>query len=217
MFPGVRELAGLRANRAWLEQWAQQAPSVSWGDVLIGLIVKYQQNPQRAGRSLAYLHAAIHDALVACARRGCESAVLPVAMHAAASRMLDHLYPDESRGRLEALGHSAATAVLAANGAHAQAGVAWQTGRAVAENAIRRAYYDGADLPRLPEKRPPWKPGVWRASPPLNMYDPIEPNAGRWRTPARNASRTNGTSPPAASPRPACGTSTRRSWPSSAS
>ncbi len=182
VFPGERELASLRANRAWLEQWAAQAPSVPWSDVVVGLIVKYQQNPQRAGRSLAYLHTAIHDALVACARRGCDSAVRPIAMHAAASRMLDHLYPDESRGRLEALGHSAATAVLAANGAHARAGMAWQTGRAVAENAIRRAYYDGADLPRLPEKRPPWKPGVWRASPPLNMYDPVEPNAGQWRT-----------------------------------
>jgi hypothetical protein len=159
-----------------------QAPSLAWGDVLVGLIVKYQQNPQRAGRSLAYLHATIHDALVACARRGCESAVQPVAMHAAASRMLDHLYPDESRGRLEALGHSAATAVLAANGEHAQAGMAWQTGLAIAESAIRRAYYDGADLSRLSESRPAWKPGVWRASPPLNMYDPIEPNAGRWRT-----------------------------------
>jgi membrane-associated phospholipid phosphatase len=181
-FPSSAELVRMRANRGWIEQWASQAPSVAWGDVAVGLVVKYQQNPQRAGRAFAYLHTAIHDALVACARRGCEPAVRAVAMHAAAGRMLDHLYPDESRGRLEALGHSAATAVLAANGAQAQAGMAWQTGRAVADNAIRRAHYDGGDMPRLPEKRPPWKPGVWRASPPLNMYDPIEPYAGQWRT-----------------------------------
>jgi hypothetical protein len=96
--------------------------------------------------------------------------------------MLDHLYPDEASGRLEALGHSAAAAVVAANGVQPRATLAWDTGRAVAETAIRRALYDGWDLPRLPAKRPDWKPGVWRAAPPLNIYDPLEPNAEHWRT-----------------------------------
>ncbi len=181
-FPGERELAALRANRAWLERWSAQAPSVAWNDVVAELVVKYQQNPLRAARSYTYAHAAIHDALVECARRGCESAVQPIAMHAAASRVLDHLYPAESRGRLEALGHSAAAAVLAAEGMHPQAALAWRSGAAVAETAIRRALYDGWDLPRLPAKRPAPGPGVWRASPPINIYDPIEPHAGTWRT-----------------------------------
>jgi len=181
-FPAQPELAALRKDRAWLERWARQAPSTAWGDVVAELVVKYQQTPLRAARVYAYVQVSIHDALVQCARLGCEPQVRPIAMHAAASRVLDHLYPDESRGRLEALGHSAAAAVLAANGAQAQAALAWSAGRAVAESAIRRALYDGGDLPRLPAERPAWKPGVWRAAPPLNIYDPLEPGAPQWRT-----------------------------------
>jgi hypothetical protein len=181
-FPAGATLAGLRADKAWLERWAGRPPSVAWNEVVTELVVKYQQNPLRAERAYTYLHTAIHDALVVCAQRGCQPAVRPVAMHAAASRVLDHLYTGETRGRLEALGHSAATAVLAGNGAHAQAGLAWQAGRSVADNAIRRALHDGWDLPRLPEKRVPWQPGLWRAAPPMNIYDPAEPHAGRWRT-----------------------------------
>jgi membrane-associated phospholipid phosphatase len=182
VFPEAAALAKLRGNRDWLERWAAPSPSVSWSDVVSSLVVKYQQNPLRAQRNHAYTQAAIHDALVHCARRGCEAAVQPVAMHAAASRILDFLYPDESRGRLEALGHSAAVAVLAQIGGHPQAALAWRTGQQAAANAMRRAYDDGWDLPRLPAKRPEWKPGVWRAAPPLRMYDPLEPHAGRWRT-----------------------------------
>ncbi len=181
-FPAEGMLAGLRPNRAWIERWSAQAPSVAWNDVVGELVVKYQQNPLRAARSYTYVHAAIHDALVECARRGCERAVQPIAMHAAASRVLDHLYPSESRGRMEALGYSAATAVLAAGAPRRQALLAWQTGCAVAETAIRRALYDGWDLPRLPAQRPAPGPGVWRAAPPINIYDPIEPYAGKWRT-----------------------------------
>ena len=154
-------------------------PSVQWSGIATDLVVKYQQNPQRAVRVFAYVQVAIHDSLVECARRGCEAAARPVAMHAAASGILEHLYPDESAGRLRAIGYSAA---LAAGVAAAQAELAWQAGLDVAEAARRRALVDGWDLPRLPERRPAWQPGVWRASPPLNMYDPVEPAAGRWRT-----------------------------------
>jgi membrane-associated phospholipid phosphatase len=182
VFPEAAALAKLRGNRDWLERWAPPPPSLSWSDVVSSLVVKYQQNPLRAQRNHTYAQVAIHDALVHCARRGCEAAVQPVAMHAAASRILDFLYPDESRGRLEALGHSAAIAVLAQLGGHPQAALAWRVGQQVAANAMRRAYDDGWDLPRLPAKRPEWQPGVWRASPPLRMYDPLEPHAGRWRT-----------------------------------
>ncbi|HYY61879.1 MAG TPA: hypothetical protein VE756_10850, partial [Burkholderiales bacterium] len=83
----------LRANRAWLERWTLQSPSLAWGDVVAELVVKYQQTPLRAARNFTYVHVAIHDALVLCARRGCERAIQPIAMHAAASRMLAHLYP----------------------------------------------------------------------------------------------------------------------------
>jgi hypothetical protein len=182
VFPPAAELARLRTSRAWGEQWTAQPPSLAWNEVVARLVVKYQQNPLRAARAYVYVHASIHDALAECARRGCAPAVRAVAMHAAAGRVLAFLYPDESRGRLEALSHSAAAAVLAGSGGHPQAALAWRTGCMVAESAIRRALYDGWDLPRLTPKRPPWKPGVWRASPPLNMYDPAEPHAGQWKT-----------------------------------
>lgn len=180
--PDTRTLSSLRANRSWLERWTAQPPAVTWDGIARDLVVKYQQNPLRASRVFAYVQTAIHDALVVCARRGCKAEVRPIAMHAAASHVLDHLYPDETRGRLEALGHSAASAVLAASGGHAQAELAWQVGRSVADNAVRRALYDGWDLPRLATGRPAWKSGVWRASPPLNMHDPVEPNAVHWLT-----------------------------------
>ena len=180
--PSAADLEALRANRALVARWAEQPPSVAWNDIVSNLVVKYQPNPLRASRVYTYVHVSIHDALVVCAQRGCDPAVRPVAMHAAASRMLNHLYSNESPGRLEALGHSAAAATLAVIGGHSQAELAWQIGIGVAENAILRALDDGWDQPRLPKSRPAWKPGVWRSSPPLNLYDPADPNAGEWRT-----------------------------------
>ena len=122
--PSEQELAALRGNQAWLARWAVPPPSVAWNDVAAELVVKYQQTPLRATRTFAYVHTVIHDALVQCARLGCEPRARLVAMHAAASRILDHLYPDESRGRMEALGHSAAAAVLASGGSLEQAELA---------------------------------------------------------------------------------------------
>jgi hypothetical protein len=180
--PSAAELEALRANRALLARWVEPPPSVAWNDVVSGLVIKYQMNPLRASRVYAYVHVVIHDALVVCAQRSCEPAVRPVAMHAAAGRMLEHLYPNESPGRFAALGRSGAAALLANLGGHNQAELAWQTGSDVAESAIRRALNDGWDMPKLTPKRPAWKPGVWQAAPPMNIYDPAEPHAPQWRT-----------------------------------
>lgn len=181
-FPGGPELARLARDSAWIARWQSQPPSVAWNEVVAALVVKYQQNPLRAARAYAYVHIAIYDSMVNCVRGGCSQEVLPIAMHAAAGRILDHLYPEESPGRMEALSHSAATAVLAAIGGSTQDLLAWRAGRATAGSAVRRALYDGWDLPKLPSVRPHPGPGVWRAVPPLNAYDPLEPNAGGWRT-----------------------------------
>lgn len=180
--PSAAELEALRANRELLARWVGQAPSVAWNDIVQGLVVKYQLNPLRASRVYTYVHVVIHDALVVCAQRGCEPSARPVATHAAASRMLEHLYPNESPGRFAALGRSGAAALLASIGGHNQAELAWQAGSDVAESAIRRALNDGWDMPKLTPKRPAWKPGVWQAAPPMNIYDPAEPHAPQWRT-----------------------------------
>jgi hypothetical protein len=109
-FPADAALRALGSDRAWVERWAVVVPAVAWNDVVAELVVRYQQNPLRAARAYTYVHTAIHDALVACEQRGCGRAMQRVAMHAAASRVLDHLYTGEASGRLEALGYSAAPA-----------------------------------------------------------------------------------------------------------
>lgn len=60
--------------------------------------------------------------------------------------------------------------------------VARESGRRAAADAIRRALDDGADAIWNPADRPLPGPGVWRAAPPLNLYNPSEPLVGRWRT-----------------------------------
>lgn len=94
----------------WLERWGRLAPAMAWNDIAIELIVKYQQNPLRATRALALLHAAMHDALVLCARAQCDATATRVAQHAAAGRTLAHMYPQESLGLFGALALSAAHA-----------------------------------------------------------------------------------------------------------
>jgi membrane-associated phospholipid phosphatase len=61
-------------------------------------------------------------------------------------------------------------------------GNAWKAGRQAAERAIRRAMADGADRVWDLREHPPDGPGRWRATPPLNIYDPLEALAGTWRT-----------------------------------
>jgi hypothetical protein len=98
---------------AWIERWGRASPSISWNDVALELVVKYQQNPLRAARMLALLHAAMHDALVVCARDKCSPVATRIAMHAAAGHVLAHMYPQETPGRLQALALSASSAALA--------------------------------------------------------------------------------------------------------
>lgn len=60
--------------------------------------------------------------------------------------------------------------------------VARAAGRRAAAEAIRRALDDGGDARWNPAHRPPPAPQVWRAAPPLNLANPGEPLAGKWRT-----------------------------------
>lgn len=165
----------------WLERWGRQPPAIAWNDVAIELVVKYQQNPLRATRALALLHASMHDALVLCARAQCDGAATRVALHAAAGRTLAHLYPQESPGRFGALSLSAVHATLVANPPGSGIQAAWRMGHSAGHAAQTRALDDGADLARDLSARPLQKPGVWRAAPPINIHDPTEPRAGQWR------------------------------------
>jgi PAP2 superfamily len=167
-------------DRTWLERWGRLSPAIAWNDAVIDLIVKYQQNPLRATRAMALMHAAMHDAMVLCARDSCSDTATRIALHAAAGRTLRHLYPQESPGRFDALAVSAAYATVTAAPADSNIKTGWQLGHAAAHAAIARALEDGADLARDLAARPSPRPGMWRAAPPMNIHDPVEPRAGEW-------------------------------------
>jgi hypothetical protein len=57
----------------------------------------------------------------------------------------------------------------------------WRLGQVAARAAIARALDDGADLARDLAARPSPRAGMWRAAPPMNIHDPVEPRAGEWR------------------------------------
>ena len=59
---------------------------------------------------------------------------------------------------------------------------AWASGQLAAQNAIAHALRDDSDLVWDPRQRPALAPGIWRAVPPLNAYDPLEPLAAGWVT-----------------------------------
>ncbi|MGH8741269.1 MAG: hypothetical protein ACREUN_10180, partial [Burkholderiales bacterium] len=69
-----------------------------WTRLALDMIVKYQQNPLRASRSLAILHAAMNDAALLAARQALPQ---PVALHRAAGITLAFLYPQEADGKYE--------------------------------------------------------------------------------------------------------------------
>lgn len=169
------------ADAAWVERWGRLSPAIAWNDTVIDLIVKYQQNPLRATRAMALMHAAMHDALVLCAREACGDTATRIAQHAAAGRTLRHLYPQESPGRFDALAASAAYATVTAHRPDGDIQNGWRIGHAAAHAAIARALDDGADLARDLAARPSPRSGMWRAAPPLNIHDPVEPRAGEWR------------------------------------
>jgi len=177
--PALRSVA---SDATWLDRWGRVPPSIAWTDIVLELIVKYQQNPLRTTRTLALLHAAMHDALALCSRNRCQPAESRIAQHTAAGRILKHMYPQESPGRFEALARSAALASVIAAGFEENTNNGWRWGVTAAKAAIARALDDGADRPRDLSARPRERPGIWRATPPLNIYDPGEPRAGEWRT-----------------------------------
>lgn len=163
--------------------WLTSPAPLPWSDLTLSLIVKYQQNPLRAVRVLALLHAAMDDAVAAARAQRGNDAAQAIAVHAAASAVLGHLYPQEATGRIEAIGRMACTGVaLSQSDRLDELQAAWLAGRQVAARAITRALEDGADAVWQATQRPPPAPGRWRAAPPLNIARPLEPLAGTWRT-----------------------------------
>ena len=153
-----------------------------WTRLALELIVKYQQSPLRAARTLALLHASMHDAHFASAAVADDGVLNAIAVHRSAGEVLGHLYPQEPEGRLAGFGLArAASLIRAGTPAHKNADQHLRIGEAVAARAIARALSDGADARWHVAARPTLQAGQWRAAPPLNLYDPLEPLAGTWR------------------------------------
>jgi len=155
---------------------------LAWTEYSLTVIQKYRQNPQRAVRALAIVHAAMHDAFVLASRDPGDGSGGLAAAHRAVSLTLAYLYPYESvswiEGRGLVLAHEWGTRnKLDAIALERELNI----GEQVAGEAIRRALTDGSD--RRTAAPPPLTsdPGRWRGTPPLNIQVPQEPLAGEWR------------------------------------
>jgi len=155
---------------------------LAWTEQTLRLIQKYQQNPQRAVRALALVHAVMHDAFVLAARDSGSATAGLLAAHRAVSLTLAYLYPYESVAWIEgkglALSHTWA-GVQRVGSARLEREL--QIGEQVAGDAIRRALTDGSDRRTAAPPPPSPDPGRWRATPPLSIHIPQEPLAGEWR------------------------------------
>lgn len=179
--------------------WDEPSIVLPWTGLTLELIQKYSTNPVRAGRALAMLHVAMHDALAIGVGDAAgtlplliDPATLPwrragmrtanpspqAAVAWAAAIVLAYLFPDEPFAGFTALAGEAARAGSDRRGALA-AGEA--LGAAVGQRMVARGMQDGADLPpgRLD---PPLGAGVWQPTPPGFAAQPLEAFAGTWRT-----------------------------------
>jgi hypothetical protein len=174
--------APARSTGASRSSFDETESLLQWTESALRLIQKYQENPQRAARALALLHAAMYDAFVLSARDGVDAGSATVAAHRAASLVLAYLHPYESENWIEGKGLALAYASARAHAlSPAQRARELAIGEQVASDAIRRALTDGADRRNAGLRPPVPGPGTWRATPPLNVHTPQEPLAGEWR------------------------------------
>lgn len=170
---------------------------LSWTEHALRLIQKYQQNPQRAVRTLAVLHAAMHDALASAAGDPEGAAASLAAAHRAAGMTLAYLYPYEPASWIEGKGVALAHAWSQRQGVDPEPlrrGLA--AGERAAHGAIHRALTDGADRRPAAPRVVAAGPGRWRATPPLNIHTPQEVLAGEWRPWVRGSNELQPPPPP---------------------
>jgi hypothetical protein len=134
-----------------------------WIDFELGTIAAQRVNPPRASRALAHLSRAMHLAALAGGSAPDDDVT------GAASRVLAHLHPGEA-ARIDALADELADT----------RSEAFLRGRLIGRLLAALAESDGADTGWT--GTPPERPGVWVPTPPGNVYPPLEPLAGTWRT-----------------------------------
>ena len=153
-----------------------------WPKTALKLIVKYQQNPLRASRMLAYLHVGLHDGwlLGQAENAGAQAfAYAELAAHRSASLILEHFFPNETPG------YFAAQFAFTEPGA-AELSPSWRhwaraVGTQVAQNLIERSLRDGAGRVWPIRNRPADFAGIWHPTYPLYAVNPVEGFAGQWQ------------------------------------
>lgn len=145
-----------------------------WSRRCVQLVVKYQQNPLRAVRAMAYVHAGMHAAWSAVQRS--DAAEREAAAHEVAARMLEALYPHEATGSLRAQARWLSRSALKS---HALPDL--QEAESVLRQLIDRSLRDGAGRVWSPRLRPAEFKGIWQPAPPLFTALPVEGLAGEWR------------------------------------
>lgn len=151
---------------------------LNWPVTVLDLVVKYQQNPLRAARALAYVQVAVHDAWLHASQAWPGAASVELASHRAASLVAEQLYPHEIPGQFEAQ-FARLRAQLALPDPVARA--AERLGSDVATTLVHRSLRDGAGRTWSPRTRPAPFPGRWEPTFPLYAATPAEGLAGQWR------------------------------------
>lgn len=170
-------------RQAWRSLWSRQPASEFWNEEATRLVVKFRVNPLRAGRALALLHVAMHDAAARTEFARIQEPGQAAASHAAAAAMLTHLFPLEPLGRFEALGESALAALSVERpGDTRDLALAADIGKRVARLVILNTLNDGADEVWDARSKPSLQTAMWRPTPPLDSAHPQEPLAGQWKT-----------------------------------
>lgn len=130
------------------------------------LIVRYQLNPLRAARALAYVSGSSADVWIEKRKSTPQTATA----HQAAARLIEHLFPQETVGR--------ARAIALARFGEGDTRQAHETAR----RWIDRAVTDRSNAIWRSNERPTMADGIWRGYAPLYAFNPVEPLAGDWRT-----------------------------------
>jgi membrane-associated phospholipid phosphatase len=198
----IRELRTLAARRddaarAVIAYWDAGAPSYRWNEIAIAELLQRNEYTVGAARSLALLHVALHDAMVAAwdtkyayrrrrpgqQDRGLTTAVAVPrspsypAEHAvaagAASAVLAYLHPERAAFYVERAEEAGRSRMLAGVNSASDVLAGLALGREVAARVIERGRSDGSD--RSWTGRVPGGVGVWTGA------DPVLPEAGAWR------------------------------------
>lgn len=145
-----------------------------WSRRCVQLAVKYQQNPLRAVRAMAYVHVGMQAAWHSL--QSDQAARCEAAAHACAARLLEALYPHEVAGSLRAQAHWLGRLAL-----KGRALTDRQQVDRVTHRLIDRSLRDGAGRVWPSRLRPADFEGIWQPAPPLFTALPVEGLAGEWR------------------------------------